>query len=99
MKRYAAFAYDCYYPSGGWSDCVGMSDNIGEAVSFAHESKRDCQEVVDLTEGRIVWEGTGPTHNYTGPMARAVKESTESYIGGINSGYQGSTVKEWKPEP
>jgi hypothetical protein len=31
MKRFLVFAYDAYYPSGGWSDFQSAHDTLDEA--------------------------------------------------------------------
>jgi hypothetical protein len=35
MKRYHVFAYEAFYPGGGWSDHVGSFDNRDEAIAYA----------------------------------------------------------------
>jgi hypothetical protein len=65
VKRYHVFAYDTYYPTGGWSDHAYSSDDRDDALKVARstlESKYhpDHVEVVDLEiEQRIaitVWD-------------------------------------------
>lgn len=51
MKRYAMFAYDVYYPSGGWGDFKGSYDTIEEAETAGKNSGCDNFDVVDLTTG------------------------------------------------
>ena len=62
MRRYVAFAFDVYYPMGGWSDIVGTFDTIEEATE-AIKSKLNCFDkqfdefqVVDIQTGKIVLE-------------------------------------------
>jgi hypothetical protein len=35
MKRYLVFAYDQYYPAGGWGDFQAAFDSLDEAKSCA----------------------------------------------------------------
>lgn len=48
--RFAAFAYDNFYPSGGIGDCVGTFGTAAEARAFLREHYRssDHTEVHDL---------------------------------------------------
>ena len=41
MKRYLVFAFDQYYPCGGWSDFKGDFDYHGDALALANRLKRD----------------------------------------------------------
>ena len=34
MKKYAAFAYPQYYPSGGWGDFIGFVDSVEEGQAL-----------------------------------------------------------------
>lgn len=54
--RYAVFAYDGYYPGGGWQDFQGFADTRGEADALAESLVRewDYSQVVDLTSGEVV---------------------------------------------
>jgi len=55
MKRYALFAYNRYYPGGGWFDFVNTFDSIEEAVTFATSPRtRDYIQIIDLTNGEDV---------------------------------------------
>lgn len=48
--RFAAFAYDNFYPSGGMRDCVGRFETESEARAYLkkHYSTHDHTEVHDL---------------------------------------------------
>jgi hypothetical protein len=48
MKRYLVFAWDDYYPAGGWGDFVGAFDDLDAAKACAAQ----CTSV----EG---WRGEG----------------------------------------
>lgn len=37
MKRYLVFAFDNYYPSGGWSDMRGAFDDLQDARKLKQE--------------------------------------------------------------
>ena len=45
MRRFLLFAYDAYYPSGGWSDFLDSYDTAAEA--FAVPVSADFRQVVD----------------------------------------------------
>ena len=55
MKRYLVFAYDNYYPSGGWNDFRRAFDSLDEARAYAQalydEYPKDCDnvQVIDST--------------------------------------------------
>lgn len=60
MKRYAAFSFATYYPSGGFDDFVGLFDTVSEAKAAveAHQKNENNYEprgqVVDLAEQKVV---------------------------------------------
>lgn len=64
MKRYLVFAYDNYYPGGGWYDFKGAYDTFESAKLEADARvlpnegddfwQHDCSEVVDLQIGEII---------------------------------------------
>jgi hypothetical protein len=54
VKRYATFAYDCYYPTGGWSDFRGAFDTPEEARAHLATLGYDIKEVIDLHTGEEV---------------------------------------------
>ena len=56
MKRYAVFAFDTYYPGGGWSDFVTSHDSVAAATAAATASGRDHWEIIDLQSGETVAE-------------------------------------------
>lgn len=47
MKRYLVFAYECYYPNGGWNDFKGSYDTLEEAKVAAKLCKREYNQIVD----------------------------------------------------
>lgn len=48
-KRYLIFAYDAYYPAGGWSDFKEAFDDYPSALEFADKLQySDGIELVDL---------------------------------------------------
>lgn len=57
MKRFLLFAFDAYYPSGGWSDFQGSFDTQQKAVNKVIEMRRDIYQIVDAQTGQIVAEG------------------------------------------
>jgi hypothetical protein len=55
MKRYLLFAFDDYYPCGGWKDYRGNFDSIVEALESAlRYHSNDNYQVVDSYVGLIV---------------------------------------------
>lgn len=64
MKRYLLFAFDGYYPEGGWSDYRGDYDTLREAEVAGSELRYNYWHVIDtalLPEGadRMVSYGKG----------------------------------------
>lgn len=49
MKRFLAFAYESYYPSGGKGDFIGDFDTL-EAVS-SQKASNDFLDVLDTSTG------------------------------------------------
>lgn len=60
MGRYLLFAYDYYYPIGGWNDFVGHFSTVGEAMAYFEEnqSKYSSGHIVDSRNGVIVYTRT-----------------------------------------
>jgi hypothetical protein len=66
MKRYAAFAFDHFYPHGGFEDFIGTFDKIKDARAAVEERNYEVRydqkwefcthlgHVADLTTGKIV---------------------------------------------
>jgi hypothetical protein len=54
LKRYALFAYDTYYPGGGWSDFVRSFDTVDEAAQHGRQLRDDYKVVIDLRTGEDV---------------------------------------------
>lgn len=60
MKRYAVFANDDYYPSGGWGDFRNWFDSPEDAVAAAAEFERKhgyWSHIVDLETGEYLETG------------------------------------------
>lgn len=55
MKRYLLFAWDQYYPSGGWNDFIGCFDSFEEAQQFL--SNINCDEWQIIDNGTISQQG------------------------------------------
>lgn len=51
LKRFLVFAYDSYYPNGGWNDFKGSFDTLNEAQSF-DVSQYDYTHIVDTQTGK-----------------------------------------------
>lgn len=54
IRRYVAFAYYQYYPSGGWGDFVGSFDLEQEAIQAGLASDRDNVQVVDTYTQKVI---------------------------------------------
>ena len=54
MNRFLLFAYDSYYPTGGMSDCVFMSNDAAEIIGkwTSINPDYDYSEVYDCEKGR-----------------------------------------------
>ncbi len=61
MKRYAVFAGERYYPSGGWNDFEGAFESLAEAEAEGekHTDVLGWFHIVDMTDGTIVKEHKG----------------------------------------
>jgi hypothetical protein len=57
MKRFFLFAFDTYYPRGGWDDFRDSYETKEEAVIAAANAKCDWWQVVDSEAGDIVCSG------------------------------------------
>lgn len=60
MNQFAVFAYDCYYPCGGWSDHLESFPNSKDAIKavrewMSSEHRFDCYEVIDLASGKMIF--------------------------------------------
>lgn len=68
-KRFLVFAYDRYYPAGGWQDLYGQEHDFDGAVALAREAVgewtkredeagyrggRDYADVVDLQDQVVI---------------------------------------------
>ena len=57
LKRYLTFAYDMYYPGGGWADFQGSFDLLEEAgehlknLDFYHDRHR----IIDSETGEEIY--------------------------------------------
>lgn len=54
MERYLLFAWDQYYPSGGFHDLVGDYESEELARAQWDNLTADYGQIVDITTGRIV---------------------------------------------
>jgi hypothetical protein len=54
LYRYLVFAFDSYYPDGGWRDFQGSFRSKRAAVAHARTLRYDHKEVIDITTGREV---------------------------------------------
>ncbi len=50
-KRFLLFAFDCYYPTGGWNDFIGSYDSLDEASTAAKHCNYDFKQIVDIETG------------------------------------------------
>jgi len=74
MKRFLLFAYDDYYPSGGWSDYEGSFDTAEEAMAHKTRYDTDNAEVVDAETERVVWSGSRANRWESGSPMRWTEE-------------------------
>lgn len=51
MKRFLVFAWDVYYPLGGWNDLKDSFDTRIEAEAYATSVKGDWKQIVDTKTG------------------------------------------------
>lgn len=61
MKRYLVFAFDYYYPGGGWNDFVSAHDTVEEAQKAGKDKNLDCYQIVDIETGEQIersWRST-----------------------------------------
>lgn len=49
--RYLVFTYAEYYPSGGFEDYKGGSDNLQEAKKKAFEHDQEHKQIIDMATG------------------------------------------------
>lgn len=56
MNRYLLFAFDSYYPQGGWEDFVESFDTLEDALEAGGLLERDYIQVVDSDTGEVVYE-------------------------------------------
>ncbi len=56
MKRYLVFAFDFYYPIGGWDDFKKDFDTTTEALDYisANLKEYDDQQIVDTKTKEII---------------------------------------------
>lgn len=57
LKRYLVFAFDDYYPTGGWNDFIESFDTLDYAALTAERvgKTRQVTQVVDSTTLTVVW--------------------------------------------
>jgi len=63
MKRYLIFAFNMYYPSGGWNDFQGSRDTFEDALSFTKQqiTNFDYVQIVDSVTGEK-WDAKDIKH-------------------------------------
>lgn len=56
LKKYLLFAFDNFYPSGGWSDFQGDFETLEEALKMGKEAGRafDRWEIVDSETRKVI---------------------------------------------
>ena len=56
MKRFLVFAFDQYYPTGGWDDLVDSCHTVEEArvVGEGTRKRYDEYQIVDTESGEVV---------------------------------------------
>lgn len=57
LRRYALFAFEQYYPGGGWEDFKGSFDTLDEAreaMTRPEIRDKDFVQIVDLYDGSRV---------------------------------------------
>ena len=57
MTRFAVFAGDQYYPSGGWKDLIGRYASVEAATAAAKSAEGQWWHLVDLESGAQIDEG------------------------------------------
>ena len=57
LRPYLVFAFDHYYPQGGWNDFVGAyrSRDLADLAADAAVSNNDFAQVVDAASGQVVY--------------------------------------------
>lgn len=53
-KRFLAFGFDTYYPSGGLCDMQESFDTIGEAIAYLKSVSYDSKDLYDRISGRSI---------------------------------------------
>lgn len=53
MERYLLFAFDQYYPRGGWDDFRGSFKTLEEAMEAWDDMTRDWGQIVDIETEEI----------------------------------------------
>lgn len=54
MKRYVLFAFDTYYPRGGWGDMRGTFEVLDDALAASRGLTQEHWHIVDMQTRRIV---------------------------------------------
>ena len=54
LKRYLLFAFDNYYPSGGWSDFRGDFETLEEALEASKGVGLDVWDIVDSETKKVI---------------------------------------------
>lgn len=58
MKRFLLFAYDAYYPGGGWADFKGDFDSLEDAEAAAKTCTEDYRDIIDSETKSICCSST-----------------------------------------
>ena len=96
MKRYLLFAYDEYYPSGGWYDFRGSFDSIEEAKKFCDRVNRDWAEIVDSQEGKVLLDGIRSTKDKFGDKYHSMDSAYMARISAMLNNEDLETIHTWE---
>lgn len=96
MKRYMVFAYEEFYPNGGWDDFIMDTDDLLEAsIMAAHQCNKDDDDgymnfadVVDAQTKQVVFSVTGEYQD----TQEEKEERRRNYVPGT------TTTANWRVE-
>ncbi len=54
LKRFLMFAFDTYYPGGGWEDFKGSFSDLEEAEAWLEDEHKQNGMIVDSETGKSV---------------------------------------------
>lgn len=68
MKRYLAFLFYAFYPSGGANDFIGAFDSVEEAREAIEkcDDRAELAHIFDVQDERVVLEWVNPEDCYGG---------------------------------